>query len=136
MPGRTARRLHPQQQRIRLFQPLLSCLARRDRPPGKTAPPTPEAVSPSPAAAGFVDGEALVAALRPLLPEEAHDLVDGKALRRSQRETGAGALGVLTVAGQALGTVWAPRRREGGDERTGARALLEELPLAREGDAC
>ncbi len=76
-----------------------------------------------------IDAEALVTALGALLPEKEHYMVDGKALRGSKRRAGAGALWVLTVAGQELGAVLAQRELEGKDELTVALALLEEMPL-------
>ena len=77
-----------------------------------------------------LDAEALVAVLRPFLPEETHLIIDGKVLRGSKRAAGEKALQVLTVVGQQLGAVWAQRCLEGEDELTAALALLEEIPVA------
>lgn len=76
-----------------------------------------------------LDAEALVAALRPFLPQEEHVMIDGKVLRGSKRAAGEKALHVLTMAGQQLGVVCAQRRLEGEDELSAALAMLEEMPV-------
>ncbi len=76
-----------------------------------------------------LDAEVLVAALRPLLPQGEHVMIDGKVLRGSKRAAGEKTLAVLTMAGQQLGAVYAQRRLEGEDELSAALAMLEEIPM-------